>query len=70
MAKLLHFGHFAGLAVGVVFCEGARFVELHGRFSADLVQTGYRQFTRMATALLLWRAVSDADRLFDRRWNG
>ena len=69
MAKLLHFGHFAGLAVGVVFCEDPRFVELHGRFSAGLDQTGSREFTRMATALLLWRAVSDADRLFDRWWN-
>ena len=70
VARLLHSGLFARLAVGMVFCEDPRFVELHGRFSAGLDQTGCGEFTCMATALLLWGAVSDADRLFDRRWNG
>ena len=69
MAELLHSGPVTGLAVGVVFREHPRFVELHGRFSADLDQTGCREFTGMATALLLRGALSDADRLFDRRWN-
>ena len=70
MAELLHSGLFTRLAVGVVFCEDPRFVELHGRFSAGFDQTGRREFTRMATALLLWSAVSYADRLSDRRRNG
>ena len=70
MAELFHSGLFARLAVGMVFFEDPRFVELHGRFSAGFDQAGCREFTRMATPLLLWGAVSDVDRLSDWRWNG
>ena len=69
-AQLPHSGLIAKLAVNMVFCEDPRFVELHGRLSAGLDQAKRREFNRMATALLLWGAVSDVDWLFDRRWNG
>jgi len=68
-AELLHSDFVTRLAVGMVFCEGPGFVELHGRLPAGLNEAGRREFTRMAAALLLWDAVSDADRLFDRGRN-